>query len=935
MTFKELIVLLPCQTLENLSLQRGADEAEAILAGWSALYHPVLVAHAESMPRWASAESPPEIPPESLVIVPECCEPSLPYNWAEDAESAGTRVIRRVSDRDRILAAALQGFEEDLARVDPCLVGDFLALGFCHFQTEVLTRQLRYMSNLDEQRFRQHLQDAAKSAQEGDATAVREHLRSGFDRLTEAREYFYPVETYFLDLTLAASTTLGQGLRADLNADRQVNLLLSAGVLEEMARTEPESLAALKAALEKGRVTLIGGEYDEQDLPLLAIEDILAQFQRGLESYERHLGQRPVIFGRRRFGLTPWLPSILPRLGFTGAIHFTLDDGKFPSGNQSKLRWEGFDGTEIDALARIPLDVRQPESYLRLSERLGNTMDLDHAASAVFAHWPGQTSPFYEDLRRMAQYASVLGRFTTLADYFQNTLHSGSAACHEADKYRSPYLRQEVAAGRPDPISRWVRYHRRRAEADALHALTAMSNLAARLVSETAEKPDFIDPAPGSAEADDAGTKRLDEAVTQFCQTVSGAKEAASPGYLVANSASFSRQICVDVSDLESLPAVAGPVLKAAESAGRKQALVEVPGMGFAWIGPGSQAAPKKKKDDAPLVEEHQLRNEHFQATISQTTGAIQSIQNYSMRGNRLAQQIGMRVISPGRMRQKGEEPGSEEEYTIMAADEVSVVESGPLVGRIVSRGRLMDRQGTQVARFTQSSTARRGSPILELEIELEPEREPDSDPWGSYYAARFAWTDETADVSRGVDLVSRRTEANYLESPQFIDIRASRTRLTVLPGGLPYHRRFGFRKLDTLLIVQGETARRFRLGIAVDAPQPARAAVDFSLAGNDLVGRSASPANPSGWLFHLPAKEVIATHWEPIAQDGRAVGFSVRLLEIGGRHARAALQSFRSVASARKVDFLGQTVSELPVKADRITIELGPHEWTEVRAAF
>ena len=39
--------------------------------------------------------------------------------------------------------------------------------------------------------------------------------------------------------------------------------------------------------------------------------------------------------------------EILKGLGFEGALHATLDDGHFPEGTQSKIDWEGIDGTSI------------------------------------------------------------------------------------------------------------------------------------------------------------------------------------------------------------------------------------------------------------------------------------------------------------------------------------------------------------------------------------------------------------------------------------------------------------------------------------------------------------------------------------------------------------------------------------------------------------
>ena len=58
--------------------QRKAEEADQLLAAWSALWHPALVAAAKAMPRWAPAESPPQEPTGYLILLPPCCEGLVP-----------------------------------------------------------------------------------------------------------------------------------------------------------------------------------------------------------------------------------------------------------------------------------------------------------------------------------------------------------------------------------------------------------------------------------------------------------------------------------------------------------------------------------------------------------------------------------------------------------------------------------------------------------------------------------------------------------------------------------------------------------------------------------------------------------------------------------------------------------------------------------------
>jgi alpha-mannosidase len=952
MKFEQLVVLLPCSSLEDLSLNREAAEAEELLSAWSALYHPVLVGAAGNTPQWFQAGGPPPDLTDKLIILPDCCESQLPPDWLSEAEAAGAAVVRG-KNREQMVAAAL-AYLDEIPPVEPQLAADFLALGVCHLLVELLTRQLRYMSNLDEGQFRQRTLTAAEQALTGDNEAARDSLRSAYDLLTESREYFYPVEAHLLDLTLVAPTTLGVSLRSELSKPRPTNLLISGKTLAEMATAEPETLTLLQDGLQKQTAVIIGGEWDEQELPLLPLEAILAQLRRGLASYETHLGCRPTIFGRRRFGLTPALPHLLHKLGFVGALHFTLEDGRFPSGNQSKIRWEGVDGTPLEALARLPIDATQADAFFRLPETLGQTMDLDHAATVVFAHWPGQSSVWYEDVRRMADYSSALGRIESMTDYFHSTEYSGQTARHSADQYRSPYLRQDVAAGRRNPISRWVSYYSRRALVEAAATLETLAQLVTSRRQREGQLRDRLfqeieDARVGTESAEGDLDWRLhaflETAKKSLSEALARPNAESQNGCLVLNPWSFSQRRAVDVSELKHPPAQGGAVWMAGQADATKTAIVDLPAMGFAWLEAGPEPPPpppvparkkrgQKQEETPPLAEGNILRNDFFQVELHPVTGTIKSIRDFVRRENRLAQQIAFRSARPMRTAQGGRGDDEEAHYTVMAADEIRVVSPGPLVGQIVSRGRLLDLEGQIVARFVQTLRLERGSRVLELDLELDPIREPEADPWNSYYGLRFAWGSDTMDLYRSVHLGSVSSGIAQVEAPQFIDLREEKIRTTILTGGLPYHRRFGLRRLDTLVIVRGESARRFRMGIGVDLPYPVPAALGL-LTPEVVLREVPSPLAPSGWLFHVSAKNVVATAWEPVVSEDRATGVRVRLLETEGRRTQAVLRALRPVKTARKTDFASPSPVELPVADDQVTIEIGPHEWAEVEVSF
>src|SRR5690606_34782734 len=108
------------------------------------------------------------------------------------------------------------------------------------------------------------------------------------------------------------------------------------------------------------------------------------------------------------------------------------------------------DGSAIDILARGPLDAARADTFLDLSHRISDSMDMDHVATLTFAHWPGQSSDVYDDLRRITPQTAALGKFATLDEYFSTTQMADMASRFEADDYPPVHLRRAAAAGEAD-----------------------------------------------------------------------------------------------------------------------------------------------------------------------------------------------------------------------------------------------------------------------------------------------------------------------------------------------------------------------------------------------------------------------------------------------------------------------------------------------------
>src|SRR4029078_12244344 len=143
---------LPCHSLEDFPVHHEEDEADGLLAAWSALWHPALIAACDGVPIWFRADAPPDNLKNRLVVVPQVSDSLLLPGWPTRAKVEGARLIRKTPKRADVIVAAL-GVWDTLPTVADDLVADFLALGTGFLMVELLTRQMRYMSNLDEVRF--------------------------------------------------------------------------------------------------------------------------------------------------------------------------------------------------------------------------------------------------------------------------------------------------------------------------------------------------------------------------------------------------------------------------------------------------------------------------------------------------------------------------------------------------------------------------------------------------------------------------------------------------------------------------------------------------------------------------------------------------------------------------------------------------------------
>jgi alpha-mannosidase len=991
MSYNEVVILIPSHSLEDFPTDLNDDKADSLLNSFSVAFHPALLAMTGLVPSWQRADEPIDNFGGKLYFLPTASDDMVPAGWAQRARDEGAVVaggpfeldadIRQVLLRKALEPILREG--DDTAElpadcdisaeleISDELVQDFFALGTCWIVLELVTRHMHHFSSYDEVFFEKTVVQAAKAAMDGDEAETRDRLQAAYDLLAEARERFYPVDSYFIDVCLLTPDMVDEeALIEQLAGPTAINFLLKAKDVEQINEEHPEFSKALAEAWASEKADIAGGDYEELASPLVPLESTLWDLEKGREVFRRILGREPTTWGRRRFGLSQMTPQLLQKSGFHAALHFLLDDGIYPDREQSKLRWEAMDSSSVDAYSRLPMPTESPGTWLKLPERLAETMESDQVAAIMFARWPEVKSVFYHDLRRTMNYAPVLGRFVTLAEFFQHTDTPGGMYGTESKEYLAPFFVQAVARREPNPITRFADHYERNCR---LAAADWQSSMAAALCGKTpSEKavnetraliepagPDVYDelsegtPEENLAAAADALAEFEAKSASQITRVIMhGAGD--QPGWLVTNPLSFRRWAQLDFSSVpDALPPQVGGHVKAVQfDDRRKLALVDLPAAGFAWI-PASPKAVANSDSSKPLAEDGRLQNEFFDVAISERTGGLQHIKKHGRHPKRISQQLAFRFLRELTFkRQTGE--GEFEEistwYSEMHCSSSKVTCAGPGMGEIVTEGGLMNPQtGETLAAFRQTFRVWRGRPYLEIDIELEPTKMPDGDPWSNYYGARFAWNDSTASISQSIYGAAQPIGMQRIESPEFIEIASTEERTTILPFGLPFHRKTGPRMIDSILICDGEQRRKFRMAIAFDHNYPIQAALDHLSPVTPIATENGPPSSgDTGWFYKIDSRCVLVTRVmgllaEPLDSNevGEPVpapsgtGFALRLQETEGRYQNVFVEFFRTPTSGRVRDFRGRTISDLPPVGDGVQVDLSPFGIVDVEVRF
>lgn len=778
-----LRLLLPCHSLEDFPTFHEGEDAENLHVAWTAGWHPLLLHHFQKLPEWGRVENIPESCTDYVFLIPRVSLARVPGGFRDRCREQGGLCLDANSNRETTVADLAQacGCATQIAACPAETARPFFALAYTYLQIELLTRQLRYTSNLDQAHFQTQALKAAAAIADGDQAAADDALGRCFDLLSEERHRYYPMPSFLCDLTLLAPTTLGPSLTEQLQSPTPFNLVATADLLEHVQKSSPSLWEQIHEAFQQRRLLAVTGGYNQAPTGLLSHETLSRNLAWGQQSLSRSLGSPARVFARRLPGLEATLPGLLLRYGYRDALHEAFLPTRLPQTSHTYLRWQGVDGETIPSLTKTIYDANNPQAFLKLGIRIGECLDVDHVAVSQFVHWPGQWTVAYQDLMQSVARCDALGQWCLLDDLIGQINDPGYSPSIATFDYRAAYLKlllEESATNTNNQrtpelliqqIQQLVRREREMHQTQLLGGLARLSAGESKVTTgelPTANSaPDAtgcIDPAPHNAPPTESlleqwerllvpaeeldQQRRLSEQQLVRTLTLDGTSHR-----LIANSSCQPRRMLLSPADLGgchpgSLPP--DQVYAAYRDWAGWWAVVDVPPFGYLHFSPPSKSTPVPRKPRHKLVtSQTTLRNEFMSVVIDPSSGALRSVHDYQGRSNLCSLQLGwfdqeikntVGKLLKGQATADWKQSLSQllgsrdvdgsrrqlavhaEGYTTMKAQSLEVVTNHPLLGHIRTRGQML-LMGKVIAKFVIDYRLHLGSRFLAVTAEVTP----------------------------------------------------------------------------------------------------------------------------------------------------------------------------------------------------------------------
>ena len=938
------VVLIPTSTLEDFPTALSTDHARGLLAAVTVAYHPSLVAAAAAVPTFSRADSP--VPPHTDdgpagdYLCPSVCEPKLTDAMAHRITDAGGRVIRgdRRSDFQSALDLPAGQTSQTIAPED------FYAAGYVWLQITILTRRLRYTSNLDIADLQQKFVAAAQAYVGDRLDDANDSLHAVFDALAEERDHYFSSDPHLIDLTLCTAGTLDR-LRdqlSDPNLGQTTSVLIDADCLKKLDDpSATETLKTLDAAWSGGDVSVIGGGPPaDVSLSTMTLRGATDQLHQTRQRWSDVFYRSPSVYGRLSGGTPGDLIGAIAAMGYRGVVPIDFTSGR-SIGGESKVRLSGSSG-EIEALTATPIDADDDASFLSLGPTLGTAIDAGEIATALMVRWPGGGCDSFNDVIRASRWGGALGRLWPIEKYFtegESPYHHGQLDVVDVDPDLQSYADQTG-----DPIGQ----------------------SAGQFVDQVREQHDSVGRAIlslvhasiGSPQTASPDPTALSELAAAAVGAIPGGGTAAA---LLYNPLSAGRRVTTTITPAGGRPPSRSAVIYACsppeasdqtsgafsgKTSGKTSGkpvfdvTADVPAGGFVIVrgGDGSGAKSgsllnrllgKSGTDIVRTADGRTLENEFMEIALS-PAGGIGGVYSGATRGNRLSARLVLATDGGGQSEMR---PRSHD--IIHRGPATAVVRE---TGGIHAAGMQSDQR---VATYHMDYRLHRGERAIAIsgQIELADSFVIDpaeaSDPWRNYIAMRVAMPDSSATIRWGVRDKWHRCTARRVAAATgyLIDDIDRQTLLST--AGHAFHRRVGDRYIDTLLAIGRNRTARFNFNVVCDPPH-AMAAATAAVTPPTIVPIEDHASLPeSGYLCHVSGRDVVINHVE-VNRDDRLT-LQIELLATRAKSTTATLRFCRDIAVAMTGGTAGGTAApqSLPHEGDTIKVPLSGHGRRTIEVTF
>jgi hypothetical protein len=946
MSDRQRLLLSPYRLPTNHQVYLNEDEMATWLNGYAVLWHPALLIGGERPPRVDSAYDHEQPKAGRVYVLPESPPQFLPDDWPDRVRTTGALRLPAHTDRDLTVRAMIDavrefgqtdegrehfGTPEQQALLDLSAdrIRPFAGLGFGYLMVDSLFEAMDHERLLDVAGFWNDIHEGVKALLKPDAhEEVETHLREAAAKLLSAREVLYSVNIHLLDVWHLTEDKLDAAPPAAFNVGTPLNLMAAGRTLERLAEQVPERVTEIRAkldeAIQPAILEIIGGVYREREDAILPVESQLWNIRKGRAAARDAVGANVEVLARRRSANHPQIPAWVQASGLRRALLVSFDGAVTPNHRATVVNWSSPDGKSIDAFTRVPAPAHKAETFFNLVYTLHQSITQDAAPTLAILHQGDADNPLYDDWLALSKLGPVLGEWTTFSRYFSDALAGEYVGTANPDDFFADYLEERTNAHRPDPVSASPVLARARRRLDAAWTFAAIYRSLSAAAPSDDEGAALLQLKRTEDEVETAGLDPLppEEHAPRFAPDESWAKKLADrlqarsadnqPGFMLLNPCAFTRRVAIELDGVAGPVPVEGPLKAAQFDADKTRVVAEVPPLGFAWIpSRGTGAAPKPR---IRMADGNTVRNEFFEAEIDPATGGLKAFRDTKTRVPR----IGMQLVY---------NPGSRTEGT-----SVKVTHNGAALGEIISEGLIFNEQNEELANFRLRLRAWLTRPVLDVRIEIEPRHLPTGYPWHSYYGARFAWRDDRTALLRGVNGLAMQTTHSRPVSPDFVEIKLGKPGTTILTGGLPFHQKQGPRMLDVILVPEGEQAKTFDLGLALDRDYPMQAAVGM-ISPLAVVPTMKGPPHigPTGWLFHVDSPNLLLINLRPVADGSR--GFIATFQETSGVHGGSAeLRCVRDPAGAVMVDGDDQATNGLTVIGDAVRLDFAAGELFRVK---